>query len=72
MHEAGSGKGLLADFHPLTNYKTERQHATFSPQDGCNFVCNIYEEGDVLSIILGHMGPMLPASLLLISLTIRP
>ena len=52
MHEAGSGKGLLADFHPLTNYKTERQHATFSPQDGCNFVCNIYEEGDVLSIVV--------------------
>ena len=52
MHEPGSGKGLLADFKPLTNYKAERQFGTFSPQDGCNFVCNIYEDGDVLSIVV--------------------
>lgn len=52
MHEPGSGKGLLADFQPLTNYKAEHQHGTFSPQDGCNFVCNIYEDGDVLSIVV--------------------
>ena len=52
MHEPGSGKGLLANFVPLTNYKSERQHGTFSAQDGCNFVCNIYEEGDVLSIVV--------------------
>ena len=52
MHEPGSGKGLLADFKPLTNYKAERQFGTFSAQDGCNFVCNIYEEGDVLSIVV--------------------
>lgn len=56
MHEPGSGKGLLADFKPLTNYKAERQYGTFSAQDGCNFVCNIYEEGDVLSIVVDS-GP---------------
>ncbi len=52
MYEQGSDKGKLADFKPLTNYKTERQYGTFSAQDGCNFVCNIYEEGDVLSIVV--------------------
>lgn len=52
MYEQGSDKGRLADFSPLTNYKTERQYGTFSAQDGCNFVCNIYEEGDVLSIVV--------------------
>ncbi|KAL0038695.1 hypothetical protein WJX79_003623 [Trebouxia sp. C0005] len=52
MYEQGRDKGRLADFKPLTNYKTERQYGTFSAQDGCNFVCNIYEEGDVLSIVV--------------------
>jgi len=52
MYEPDSGKGLLADFKPLTNYKTERQYGTFSAEDGCNFVCNIYEEGHVLSIVI--------------------
>lgn len=52
MYDQGSDKGRLADFKPLTNYKTERQYGTFSAQDGCNFVCNIYEEGDVLSIVV--------------------
>ncbi len=52
MYEQGSDKGKLADFKPLTNYKTERQYGTFSAQDGCNFVCNLYEEGDVLSIVV--------------------
>lgn len=52
MHEPDSSKGLLADFQPLTNYRVERQHGTFSPEDGCNFVCNIYDEGNVLSIVV--------------------
>ncbi|KAL0024941.1 hypothetical protein WJX77_004746 [Trebouxia sp. C0004] len=52
MYEQGSDIGRLADFKPLTNYKTERQYGTFSAQDGCNFVCNMYEEGDVLSIVV--------------------
>ena len=52
MYEPNTGQGLLADFKPLTNYKTERQHGTFSAKDGCNFVCNIYEDGGVLSIVV--------------------
>ena len=52
MYEPGSGKGLLAEFEPLTNYKHERKHGTFSVEDGCNFVCNIYDEGKVLSIVV--------------------
>lgn len=52
MYEPDSGKGKLADFQPLTNYKTEQAYGTFSKEDGCNFVCNIYEGGDVLSIVV--------------------
>ena len=52
MYEPDSDKGLLKDFKPLTNYKIERQYGTFSSEDGCNFVCNIYEEGKVLSIVV--------------------
>lgn len=52
MYEPGSSQGKLADFAPLTNYKTEHKYGTFSSLDGCNFVCNVYEEGDVLSIVV--------------------
>lgn len=52
MYEPGSGKGNLADFEPLTDYRTELKYGTFSKEDGCNFVCNIYEEGNVLSIVV--------------------
>ncbi|CAI5460083.1 unnamed protein product [Closterium sp. Yama58-4] len=43
--------GRLADFIPMTNYRLERQHATFSPMDACGFAVNIYDEGAVLSIV---------------------
>ncbi|CAI5948872.1 unnamed protein product [Closterium sp. NIES-65] len=43
--------GRLADFTPMTNYRLERQHATFSPMDACGFGVNIYDEGAVLSIV---------------------
>ncbi|GAB4814120.1 hypothetical protein N2152v2_001166 [Parachlorella kessleri] len=52
MYEPGSDQGLLADFTPLTNYQAERQYATFSSEDAFNFVCNIYEDGNVLSIVV--------------------
>lgn len=52
MYEPNSSQGKLADFKPLTNYKTEQQYGTFSKDNGCNFVCNIYEEGNVLSIVV--------------------
>ncbi|KAH9647044.1 tripeptidyl-peptidase 2 [Citrus sinensis] len=43
--------GKLADFAPLTNYKTERKHGVFSKLDACTFVANVYDEGNVLSIV---------------------
>lgn len=33
MYEAGSGAGALADYKPLTNYRAERQHRSFSPRE---------------------------------------
>ncbi|KNA22818.1 hypothetical protein SOVF_030530 [Spinacia oleracea] len=45
------GKGKLADFVPLTNYRTERKFGIFSKLDACSFVTNVYEEGNVLSIV---------------------
>jgi len=51
LYTEGSGKGLLADFEPLTNFKDERRYGTFSALDANNFCCNIYQGGDVLSIV---------------------
>ncbi|XP_057527935.1 tripeptidyl-peptidase 2 isoform X1 [Amaranthus tricolor] len=49
--EDKSGKGKLADFVPLTNYRIERKFGIFSKLDACSFVTNVYEEGNVLSIV---------------------
>ncbi|KAG9441237.1 hypothetical protein H6P81_017091 [Aristolochia fimbriata] len=43
--------GKLADFSPLTNYKLERKFGIFSKLDACSFVTNVYDEGNVLSIV---------------------
>jgi tripeptidyl-peptidase-2 len=43
--------GKLADFIPLTNYRTERKYGIFSKLDACSFVTNIYDEGKILSIV---------------------
>ncbi|KAM7499661.1 hypothetical protein LguiA_024075 [Lonicera macranthoides] len=43
--------GKLANFTPLTNYKTERQFGVFSKLDACTFVTNVYDEGKILSIV---------------------
>lgn len=32
-------------------YRAERQYATFSALDACNFACNIYNDGSILSIV---------------------
>ncbi|XP_021765110.1 tripeptidyl-peptidase 2-like [Chenopodium quinoa] len=45
------GKGKLADFVPLTNYRIERKYGIFSKLDACSFVTNVFEEGNVLSIV---------------------
>ncbi|XP_031094573.1 tripeptidyl-peptidase 2 isoform X2 [Ipomoea triloba] len=43
--------GKLADFLPLTNYRIERKHGVFSKLDACTFVLNVYNEGNILSIV---------------------
>ncbi|XP_027110305.2 tripeptidyl-peptidase 2 isoform X1 [Coffea arabica] len=45
------GLGRLADCIPLTNYRTERKYGVFSKVDACTFVVNVYDEGNVLSIV---------------------
>ncbi|KAH6782852.1 tripeptidyl peptidase ii [Perilla frutescens var. hirtella] len=47
--EAGCGK--LANFVPLTNYRIERKYGIFSNLDACTFVLNVYNEGNILSIV---------------------
>ncbi|KAL1831481.1 hypothetical protein ACET3Z_001132 [Daucus carota] len=43
--------GKLANFIPLTNYKTERKYGIFSKLDACSFVANVYNEGNIVSIV---------------------
>ncbi|XVF50835.1 hypothetical protein PTKIN_Ptkin04bG0135800 [Pterospermum kingtungense] len=43
--------GKLADFVPLTNYRVERKYGMFSKLDACTFVLNVYDEGNILSIV---------------------
>ncbi|CAN4087751.1 unnamed protein product [Withania somnifera] len=49
--EDESGCGKLADFVPLTNYRLEQKHGVFSKLDACTFVLNVYNEGNILSIV---------------------
>ncbi|KAG0231413.1 tripeptidyl-peptidase II Tpp2, partial [Actinomortierella wolfii] len=44
--------GDLRDAPLLTDFKTERQYATFSNQDKCNYSVNIYDDGNMLSIVV--------------------
>jgi len=43
--------GDLVDEKVMTNFRRERQFATFGEQDRLNFAVNIYEEGNLLSIV---------------------
>ncbi|XP_065869545.1 tripeptidyl-peptidase 2 isoform X2 [Euphorbia lathyris] len=43
--------GKLANFVPLTNYRTERKFGVFSKLDACSCVLNVYDEGNILSIV---------------------
>ncbi|KAJ4800193.1 Tripeptidyl-peptidase 2 [Rhynchospora pubera] len=49
--EDSPDKGKLADFTPLTNYRLERKYGIFSKLDACTFVTNVYDEGNVVSIV---------------------
>ncbi|TQD86599.1 hypothetical protein C1H46_027865 [Malus baccata] len=43
--------GKLANFVPLTNYRIEQKYGVFSKLDACTFVANVYDEGNILSIV---------------------
>ncbi|KAK7343691.1 hypothetical protein VNO77_12634 [Canavalia gladiata] len=43
--------GKLANFVPLTNYRTERKYGVFSKLDACTYVVNVYDNGNVLSMV---------------------
>ncbi|PKA45566.1 tripeptidyl-peptidase II [Apostasia shenzhenica] len=49
--EDGPENGKLADFVPLTNYRIERKYGIFSKLDACSFVTNVYDEGNLVSIV---------------------
>lgn len=49
--EDGSEHGKLADFVPLTNYRIERKFGIFSKLDACSFVTNVYDEGNLVSLV---------------------
>ncbi|KAG0562456.1 hypothetical protein M758_9G144800 [Ceratodon purpureus] len=49
--EEESGLGKLADCIPLTNYRIERQYGIFTRMDACSYVLNIFDDGNVLSIV---------------------
>ncbi|KAK8692720.1 hypothetical protein V6N13_070327 [Hibiscus sabdariffa] len=44
-------RGKLADFVPLTNYRIEHKYGIFSKLDACTYVVNVYDEGNILSIV---------------------
>ncbi|PUZ76946.1 hypothetical protein GQ55_1G331000 [Panicum hallii var. hallii] len=49
--EGNNNGGKLADFVPLTDYRLERKYAIFSKLDACSFVANIYDDGNLVSIV---------------------
>ncbi|CAL9068120.1 tripeptidyl-peptidase 2 isoform X2 [Musa acuminata AAA Group] len=49
--EDSSDTGKLADFVPLTNYRNERKFGIFSKLDACSFVTNVYDDGNLVSIV---------------------
>ncbi|KAH7538028.1 hypothetical protein FEM48_Zijuj03G0155900 [Ziziphus jujuba var. spinosa] len=49
--EDDPNSGKLANFVPLTNFRTERKFGIFSKLDACTFVVNVYDEGNILSIV---------------------
>ncbi|ONK71943.1 uncharacterized protein A4U43_C04F14000 [Asparagus officinalis] len=49
--EDDSEHGKLADFVPLTNYRTERKFGIFSKLDACSFITNVYDEGNLVSLV---------------------
>ncbi|KAJ8623922.1 hypothetical protein MRB53_032452 [Persea americana] len=51
LEDDDSEDGKLANFAPLTNYRIERKYGIFSKLDACSFVTNVYDEGNILSLV---------------------
>jgi len=49
--ERGVGGGELASHPGMSSFRLEQQFATLSPADACNYALNVYDEGNVLSIV---------------------
>ncbi|KAL6911947.1 hypothetical protein ACP4OV_000752 [Aristida adscensionis] len=49
--EGNTNCGKLADFIPLTNYRLEQKFGIFSKLDACSFVTNVYDDGNLVSIV---------------------
>ncbi|TVU28818.1 hypothetical protein EJB05_20353, partial [Eragrostis curvula] len=49
--EGNNNCGKLADFVPLTNYRLERKFGIFSKLDACSFAANVYDDGNLVSIV---------------------
>lgn len=45
------GGSKLADSPALASFRRERKWGTFSTLDACNYALNVYEDGDVLSVV---------------------
>lgn len=59
MYAHDSDQGRLEDYTPMTDFNVDRQYATFSAEDACNYGVHIYDEGNVLSIVV-ESGEHLP------------
>lgn len=46
------GKGALAAAPALTDFDLERSWSTFSAYDACNFAVHLYDDGDVVSLVV--------------------
>lgn len=47
-----SGKGAVAAAAVLTDFDRERQWSTFSAYDACNYAVHVYDDGDVVSLVV--------------------
>ena len=52
LYVPDSDEGKLADYSPLTDFDKQHKFATFSAEDACNYGVHIYDEGNILSIVV--------------------
>ena len=56
MYAADSGQGRLAGCEPLTDFDRGQRFGTFSAEDACNYGVHIYDQGNVLSLVVESGG----------------